>query len=143
MTEERSGSLGEALLREKYADEWDGLVEDGERALINVAEEDRTAPAVEVGTRAFLEAAFALGKHTRDVELDADTALLAVRAHVELQAVKSDQEFMTRVSKGDLAATDHLQALHEQAFPSELDRAPTGDSFALPPLPSDDDPNDG
>ena len=55
------------------------------------------------------------------------------------ELVKTNQDFIQRVSKGDLAATDHLQALHEQAFPPELDRPSMGQSFSLPPIAEKDD----
>ena len=113
-------------LKAKYQADgtWDQRVKDGGRAVANIPKGDLDALENELGTRAFLEGAFAVGgQSTLSGEVfEGAVALDAIRAHADLQQVKSDKEFMKRYGEGDVAAMDTMTALFERAFPAERDQ---------------------
>ena len=64
---------------------------------------------------------FALGKHTKRGALDRETTVDAIKALAELRLLESDKAFKAEYLAGDVAAKERFQALHERAYPPELD----------------------
>ena len=119
---EKDGGLGMFDLGGIKAKYWhDGSYErrlaHAQGAVSATSHEDLKGVENEVGSTAFMRAAFALGEHSSGRSFDAATTTTAIRAHVELEALREDADFQKRFMAGDITARDRRSELFEMAYP--------------------------
>ncbi len=123
--EQRIGIGVDAELRDKWGASYDRHLESAQAVTDNLGAETIVALEEEIGTRALLEGAVAIGTHLRmGTVLEPDVAEAALRAHAELQRMKSNPEFMRLYMGGDHHAREVMERAYQLAHPTPVEDEP-------------------